>query len=98
LRDAPPISPETLPNLVVNNIKSLCSGQLKLRQTGFGRDGKGMKYAEYYNLFFESPGLMQVALDATLRILNINKPSVAKSRSENLVKFQKQNVLFLYLS
>jgi CRISPR-associated protein Csc3 len=93
LRDAPPISPETLPDLVVNKIKSLCAGQLKLRQTGFGRDGKGMKYAEYYNLFFESPGLMQVALDATLRILNPNKPSVAKSRSENLVKFQKQNVL-----
>ncbi|MBD2566364.1 type I-D CRISPR-associated protein Cas10d/Csc3 [Anabaena lutea] len=93
LRDAPPISPETLPDLVVNKIKSLCAGQLKLRQTGFGRDGKGMKYAEYYNLFFESLGLMQVALDATLRILNTNKASVAKSRSENLVKFQKQNVL-----
>jgi CRISPR-associated protein Csc3 len=93
LRDAPPISPETLPNLVVNKIKSLCAGQLKLRQTGFGRDGKGMKYAEYYNLFFDSPGLMQVALDATLRILNTGKTSVGKSRSENLVKFQKQNVL-----
>ena len=93
LRDAPPISPETLPNLVVNKIKSLCSGQLQLRQTGFGRDGKGMKYAEYYNLFFDSPGLMQVALDATLRILNTGKISVGKSRSENLVKFQKQNVL-----
>jgi CRISPR-associated protein Csc3 len=93
LRDAPPISLEDLPDMVVNNIKSLCRGQLKLRQMGFGRDGKGMKYAEYYNLFFESPGLMQVALDATLRILNTNKPSVAKSRSENLVKFQKQNVL-----
>ncbi|MEY3402741.1 MAG: type CRISPR-associated protein Cas10d/Csc3, partial [Cyanobacteriota bacterium] len=71
----------------------LCAGQLKLRQTGFGRDGKGMKYAEYYNLFFDSPGLMQVALDATLRILNTGKISVGKSRSENLVKFQKQNVL-----
>lgn len=93
LRDAPPISPEILPDMVVNKIKSLCSGQLKLRQTGFGRDGKGMKYAEYYNLFFDSPGLMQVALDATLRILNSGKTSVAKSRSENLVKFQKQNVL-----
>jgi CRISPR-associated protein Csc3 len=93
LRDAPLISSEDLPDMVVNNIKSLCRGQLKLRQTGFGRDGKGMKYAEYYNLFFESPGLMQVALDATLRILNTNKSSVAKSRSENLVKFQKQNVL-----
>ncbi|MBD2664057.1 CRISPR-associated protein Csc3 [Richelia sinica FACHB-800] len=93
LRDAPPISSATLPDLVVDKIKSLCAGQLKLRQTGFGRDGKGMKYAEYYNLFFDSPGLMQVALDATLRILKSGKPSVAKSRSENLVKFQKQSVL-----
>lgn len=52
-----------------------------------------MKYAEYYNLFFDKIGLMQVALDATLRILNPNKDSVAKSRSDNLVKFQQQNVL-----
>jgi CRISPR-associated protein Csc3 len=36
---------------------------------------------------------MQVVLDATLRILNTGKTSVGKSRSENLVKFQKQNVL-----
>jgi CRISPR-associated protein Csc3 len=93
LRDAPPISPDTLPDLVVNKIKSLCAGQLKLRQTGFGRDGKGMKYAEYYNLFFDSLALMQVALSATLRILTTNKSSVAKSRSENLIKFQKQKVL-----
>lgn len=92
-RNAPPISPEDLPERVVNNIKSLCAGQLRLRQTGFGRDGKGMKYAEYYNLFFDDLGLMQVALDATLRILNPNKDSVAKSRSDNLIKFQQQGVL-----
>lgn len=36
---------------------------------------------------------MQVALKATLRILNDKKPSVAKSRSDNLVKFQQQGVL-----
>lgn len=92
-RKAPVISPEDLPDRVVNSIKSLCAGQLRLRQTGFGRDGKGMKYADYYNLFFDDIGLMKVALDATLRILNPNKGSVAKSRSENLNKFQQQNVL-----
>lgn len=92
-RNAPAISLEDVPDLVIENIKSLCSGQLKLRQTGFGRDGKGMKYAEYYNLYFDEIGLMKVALDATLRILNPNKDSVAKSRSDNLVKFQQQNVL-----
>jgi CRISPR-associated protein Csc3 len=92
-RDAPQISPDSLPNRVVDGIKALCAGQLSLRQTGFGRDGKGMKYADYYNLFFDDPGLMQVALDATLRILNPNKGSVATKRSENLIAFQQRGVL-----
>ena len=92
-REAPAISLATLPNLVVASIKSLCAGQLRLRQTGFSRDGKGMKYADYYSLFFDTPGLMQVALDATRRILNPTKGSVASKRSENLVAFQQKNVL-----
>ncbi|MEL6319762.1 MAG: type I-D CRISPR-associated protein Cas10d/Csc3, partial [Cyanobacteria bacterium J06626_14] len=92
-RDAPQIFPDSLPNRVVDGIKALCAGQLSLRQTGFGRDGKGMKYADYYNLFFDDPGLMQVALDATLRILNPNKGSVATKRSENLIAFQQRGVL-----
>jgi CRISPR-associated protein Csc3 len=92
-RNAPPVDPQGLPDRVVTSIKKLCAGQLRLRQTGFGRDGKGMKYAEYYNLFFDDIGLMQVALDATLRILNPSKESVAKSRSQNLVRFQQQNIL-----
>src|ERR671932_375514 len=52
-----------------------------------------MKYAEYYNLFFDASDLMLVAIAATLRILKIGKNSVAKSRSDNLIKFQRQDVL-----
>jgi len=95
-RHAPPVSTENLPELVVNKIKSLCTEKLKLKQTGFNRDGKGIKYAEYYDLFFDPPSLMQVALDATLRIVNSQKKSRARSRSEklvNLVKRQKQGNL-----
>ena len=92
-RNAPPISTENLPNRVVDKIKKLCAEQLQERQTGFGRDGKGIKYADYYEQFFDDVGLMRVALNATLRILNDNKSSVAKSRSDNLQKFQSQGVL-----
>jgi CRISPR-associated protein Csc3 len=92
-RDAPSVQVEDLPERVVNKIKEFCASQLRLRQTGFGRDGKGMKYAEYYSLFFDASDLMRVALDATLRILRIGKNSVAKSRSDNLMKFQQQDVL-----
>ena len=93
LKDAPAIDSNQLPNRVVSTIKSLCAGQLRLRQTGFGRDGKGMKYADYYQLFFDDVGLMQVALDATLRVLNPKKESVASKRSDNLKTFQQRQVL-----
>jgi CRISPR-associated protein Csc3 len=93
LKDAPYIERDGLSDRVIANIKQLCQGQLSRRQTGFGRDGKGMKYADYYSLFFDDVELMPVALDATLRILRVGKASVATSRSDNLIKFQKQQVL-----
>ncbi|NJK74421.1 MAG: type I-D CRISPR-associated protein Cas10d/Csc3 [Oscillatoriales cyanobacterium RU_3_3] len=92
-RNAPQIATAELPNLVVANIKKLCGQQLIQRQTGFGRDGKGMKYAEYYEQFFNDVELMRVALKATLRILTDGKKSVAKSRSDNLIAFQRKGVL-----
>ena len=92
-RDAPTVSLADIPDQVISSIKQLCADRLMQSQTGFGRDGKGMKYADYYEQFFNDVGLMQVALKATLRILNDKKPSVAKSRSDNLVKFQQQGVL-----
>jgi CRISPR-associated protein Csc3 len=92
-RVAPMVDPATLPDSVVASIKSLCASQLRLRQTGFSRDGKGMKYADYYSLFFDTPDLMHVALDAPRRVLNPTKGSVASKRSENLVAFQQKQVL-----
>ncbi len=92
-RQAPPLDTAELPERVIANIKKLCAERLMASQTGFGRDGKGMKYAEYYEQFFNTVGLMQVGLRATLRILNPGKSSVAQSRSDNLVKFQQKDVL-----
>src|SRR6476469_5317128 len=92
-RNAPFVKVDSIPERVVNQIKSLCAKELEDRQTGFSRDGKGMKYADYYNLFFNIPDLMKVALKATLRILKDGKKPVTKDRSDNLVKFQKQEIL-----
>jgi CRISPR-associated protein Csc3 len=93
LPDAPSINAKDLPERVIAKIKHLCVDQLRSRQTGFGRDGKGIKYADYYSLFCDDRSLMQIALDATLRILSPSKSSVAKSRSEKLINFQKLDVL-----
>jgi CRISPR-associated protein Csc3 len=92
-RNAPDIPTEGLGDRIVKKIKSLCFQQLKARQTGFSRDGKGMKYADYYNLFCDERGLMEIALDATLKILSSNKKSVAPARTEKLQNFQELGVL-----
>lgn len=92
-RQAPPINADNIPQRVVDKIKILCSGELQKRQTGFNRDGKGIKYADYYHLFFSTVDLMKVGIDATLNILKNGKTPVTQSRSDNLIKFQKQNVL-----
>lgn len=93
LRNAPLIDSSELPERVITKIKHLCTEQLRLRQPGFGRDGKGMKYADFYGLFCSDRTLMQIALDATLRILSPSKGSVAKSRNDKLLDFQRKGAL-----
>ncbi len=90
---APAIPVDQMGDRVVAAIRSLCAGELRRKQTGFGRDGKGMKYADYYTQFFEDADLMQVALDAVFRILHDTKASVASNRSENLIRFQTLGIL-----
>ncbi|WP_071516171.1 type I-D CRISPR-associated protein Cas10d/Csc3 [Geitlerinema sp. PCC 9228] len=92
-RSVPQISIENIPNRAIENIKTLCRDRLLETQTGFGRDGKGLKYAEYYDQFFGPIDLMQIALRATLRILNPKKDSVAKIRSQKLQEYCEKGVL-----
>lgn len=89
-KNAPPISTENLPEKVIDKIKNLCIEELKQQQKGFVREGKGMKYAEYYELFFDDIALIKVALDATR---NTVKSSKAQDRSQSLQEFQKKGGL-----
>lgn len=90
-RNAPAVTmSDTLPDRVVEKIKTLCAEELRTRQKGFVREGKGMKYAEYYDLFFNDIELMQIALKATTRFVRNSK---AGDRSKSLVEFQKREAL-----
>ena len=89
----PRVNAESLPERVIAKVKQLCFQQMKLRQPGFGRDGKGMKYADYYTLFCDNQQLMHIALDATLRILSNTKKSVTPKRSDKLKEFQDKGAL-----
>ncbi len=54
LTRAQPPTPDvaTVADDVIRRIQQQCRTQLERDLTGFNRDGKGLKYADYYNLFF----------------------------------------------
>ncbi|MGB3758410.1 MAG: type I-D CRISPR-associated protein Cas10d/Csc3 [Rivularia sp. (in: cyanobacteria)] len=88
--DSPIIDTTNIPQNVVSKVKSLCAEKLRERQTGFNRDGKGLKFADYYWLFLDAIGLMEVSIDAACRLLPDIKNASSSKRSESLQKYQAQ--------
>ena len=86
--DAPEIDATLIPDRVVAKIKHLCADKLKETQTGFGRDGKGIKFADYYWLYFDIRSLMEVAVNAACRIISSAKTSSGAKRSASLNGFK----------
>ncbi|HYE73365.1 MAG TPA: type I-D CRISPR-associated protein Cas10d/Csc3, partial [Blastocatellia bacterium] len=87
------IDAATLPDAVVAKVRDLCARQLAQRYVGFGRDGKGLKFADYYWLFFDVPALIQVAAGATCKKLHEGSNSAAAKRSESLIAFRRKGLL-----
>lgn len=63
----------------IDRIRELCSQRLKTNLTGFQRDGKGLKYPPFYDLFFTPKQLpMVIAFGAYRQIAN--KPNSAAGK------------------
>jgi CRISPR-associated protein Csc3 len=62
-RKAAPATPavEEVAQRVLEEIQARGRAQLEHNLTGFSRDGKGLKYADYYNLFFSPAALARIA-------------------------------------
>jgi CRISPR-associated protein Csc3 len=96
--DPPPILTDGIPEQVIAKIKYLCAEKLKERQTGFNRGGKGLKFADYYWLFFDVVELMEVSINAASRLLPDSKPASADKRGESLLNYQAQGELSAHLN
>ncbi|MFO3796256.1 MAG: type I-D CRISPR-associated protein Cas10d/Csc3, partial [Anaerolineales bacterium] len=70
-KNAPPL-PETanVVENVIQKIKAMVGKRLATSQAGIKRDGKGIKYAPYYWLFFDLPQFISLGVEATFRIIN----------------------------
>lgn len=75
---APP-SLDQVAEAVVKRVKRVGGFRLSNSLTGFGRDGKGLKHADYYSLFFDSLDMLDVAVAAASKIIHAGKkPSAGK--------------------
>lgn len=90
LRDAPPVKVAGLSDRVVAKIKKLCADQLRDRQVGFSRGNVGMKFADYYNLFFDFEEFLRFSVDV---VINKIKTSKAPDKASNLSTFQRKGFL-----
>lgn len=90
LRYAPPVQVRGLSDRVVAKIKKLCADQLRDRQVGFSRGNVGMKFADYYNLFFDFEEFLRFSVDV---VINKIKTSKAPDKASNLATFQRKGFL-----
>ena len=79
---APPVG--EVAEAVVQRVKQVAGRILQTNLTGFGRDGKGMKHAPYYHLFFETLDLLTVGINATFKIIHESKAPSSSKRFERL--------------
>ncbi len=83
---APPLpTVQEVSNAAIAHIKELVGQRLAQSKTGIKRDGKGIKYAAYYWLFFDLPQFLEIGVDATFKIINENKKPSAGSRFEKMI-------------
>jgi CRISPR-associated protein Csc3 len=87
------VDPAIAPDAVVAKVRQLCARQLAQRYVGFGRDGKGLKFADYYWLFFDAPALICVGAGAAGKKLHAGSNSASAKRSASLVEFHRKGML-----
>lgn len=80
-KDAPPL-PDVAPvvEATVERVRQVSAKQLSRSLTGFKRDGKGLKRADYYNLFFDVGEQIVLAAQATFKNISSAKPPSSGKR------------------
>ncbi len=78
---APPLPErEVVIEATLRHIREISRQQLDRSLTGFGRDGKGLKRADFYNLYFDIPEQVQLGTRAALKLMPFTKASSSGNR------------------
>ncbi|MGH8071944.1 MAG: type I-D CRISPR-associated protein Cas10d/Csc3, partial [Candidatus Entotheonellia bacterium] len=85
-RTAPPLPErETVIEGTLQRIREVSRRQLGRSLTGFGRDGKGLKRADFYDLFFDMPEQVLLGTRAALKLIPFTKSSSSGNRYAKMV-------------
>lgn len=71
---------------VVQRVKAIASRRLATNLTGFGRGNIGLKYADYYALFFAPTEMVNVGVKAAFKIIHAGKKPASGKRFAKMVQ------------
>ncbi len=76
--------------IVVDKLNEYCTSRLLRNLNGFTREGKGFKYADYYDAFFQPHQLLDLIKGGCFKIIHQDKNPSAGKRLENLKQRQEK--------
>jgi CRISPR-associated protein Csc3 len=72
--DAPPLPPvEEIARLAIEKTREVCAFQVRNRLPGFKSSPTGFRFPDFYWLFFDLPGFLEITPRATLRAIPFSK-------------------------
>ena len=81
---------DRIAEVVVEKLREYCASRLRQNLNGFTRGGKGFKYADYYDAFFQPREMLGLIQKGCFKILRQDKAPSAGKRLAKLQQLQGQ--------
>lgn len=81
---------DDIAEVVVEKLKTYCTSRLQQNLNGFTRGGKGFKYADYYDAFFQPHEMLELIQKGCFKILRQDKAPSAGKRLAKLRQLQAE--------
>ncbi|MFQ5858359.1 MAG: type I-D CRISPR-associated protein Cas10d/Csc3 [Anaerolineae bacterium] len=84
---APPLpGPGSVAEDTVRRVRQTCGHRLTTSLDGFRRDGKGIKFADYYWLYFDLAQMLGLSARAAFKLITPNKTPSAGRRYDKMIQ------------
>ncbi|MCY3627392.1 MAG: type I-D CRISPR-associated protein Cas10d/Csc3 [Gammaproteobacteria bacterium] len=81
---------DDIAEVVAEKLRTYCTSRLRQNLNGFTRGGKGFKYADYYDAFFQPDEMLELIQKGCFKILRQDKAPSAGKRLAKLQQLQTE--------